>query len=303
MFRGNMGVDLFFVLSGFLITHLLLCEQERTGGVSLGKFYSRRFLRLAPAYYTYLAVIALIVAAGIGKPVPWQGWLGALTYTVGFVPFEYTQWVFGYWTLGVEEHFYALWPCCLVLGGRRFAVVAALCSLLFAPAMRFVLWEYWQDWLDDYTIFTRVDTLAVGCLTAFLVRTAFGKRLAALMPRYATVVCLAAFLCLVLSVEVLGRSGKYTLGPSRFVEASAFAAIVFACVNAPRSLVGIVCNWAPLAYIGTISYSLYIANAFLWPGEPWPFGRLANVGIFIGYAMASHYLVERPFLMFKDRFK
>jgi len=111
------GVRIFFIISGFLITKLLLYELESTGRISLKAFYRRRILRIFPAFYSYWLVMLLLNVSGL-LVIPGKDLAYAATYTINYV--LHRPWHLGHlWSLAVEEQFYALWPLTLVLLGRR----------------------------------------------------------------------------------------------------------------------------------------------------------------------------------------
>src|SRR5216117_3102727 len=117
-----MGVDLFVVISGFLITLLFLRERERHGTLSLRGFYTRRALRILPAYVAFLVVCAAIEALGAPGPTP-SDWAGLLTYTMNWhAPSLPSQWAVALtWSLSIEEQFYLLWPLLLLRAGPHSA--------------------------------------------------------------------------------------------------------------------------------------------------------------------------------------
>lgn len=118
------GVHVFFVISGFLITGLLLAELAATDRIRLSRFYFRRTLRIFPPYYALIASLVLAQALGFLSLAPGDV-LHALTYTSNYDAGR--SWSIGHtWSLGVEEQFYLLWPACLVLLGARRALVAAV---------------------------------------------------------------------------------------------------------------------------------------------------------------------------------
>src|SRR5438094_9463231 len=115
---GFIGVQVFFVISGFLLTTLLLREKDRTGGVSLRQFYYRRMLRILLAYALYLLVLLVLQNHGLTySPVNGRQWAAALTYTVNFLPGTIPGEISHLWSLSVEEHFYLLWPVLLAVCG------------------------------------------------------------------------------------------------------------------------------------------------------------------------------------------
>src|SRR3569833_2940991 len=129
--NGKLGVRVFFVISGFLITSLLLKERQKTGSISLSGCYLRRLFRIAPAYYVFLAAILLLIPTG---------WVAAHYANVGFAAiylndYSYEGGTVGHtWSLAVEELFYLLWPLTLVLSKRPERVCLGV--LLIAPIFR-----------------------------------------------------------------------------------------------------------------------------------------------------------------------
>lgn len=172
---GPFGVRVFFIISGFLITWLLLQEETRTGTVSLRNFYVRRAIRILPVCAVYLLVIAVLQFEGLyTQPLP--TWIGNLTFTSNFI--IKGAWQTGHlWSLGVEEQFYLFWPIALVAGGLilrpRAAMLVCIASLLIAPMWRVCTYTHAiQGPLGvlfcHWSFFNFFDALASGCLGAFL---------------------------------------------------------------------------------------------------------------------------------------
>ena len=174
---GDLGVDIFFVLSGFLITWLLLKEWTRTGTISLKAFYARRTLRIFPAYYA-LILATWAAHQALGREWTKAQWLSSILYGVDI----YIPWVGGLshpinqaWSLAIEEQFYLLWPAALILILRRnerallwaLAVVIAVVALSRSVAV--ILFNV--SWFAvAYSFWFRLDSLATGCLLAVLLR-------------------------------------------------------------------------------------------------------------------------------------
>src|ERR1700754_4613826 len=171
---GGLGVLMFFVLSGFLITWLLLREDACTGTVSISDFYFRRVLRIFPAFYFY-AVVILALAVWMAKEIVWPQVIASLFYVNNYYQAIQGDPASGFsqtWSLGVEEQFYLTWPALFVLlrrGGPKFRrVVAALIvgAWVYRAILQFVFHVH-QGWF--YEAFdTRFDHLLGGCLLALL---------------------------------------------------------------------------------------------------------------------------------------
>jgi peptidoglycan/LPS O-acetylase OafA/YrhL len=163
---AQLGVVVFFVISGFLITRLMLLERIKNGRVSLKLFYERRALRLFPASYTFIAIVSLLTLAGVFHLRPTDLWHAA-TYTVNFLPNRGKQ-IGHLWSLSVEEQFYMIWPLTFVLFGPKRAGWVIFGVILFGPVARSCDWLFLRGTpYHDLEMFPMVaDSLAMGCLLA-----------------------------------------------------------------------------------------------------------------------------------------
>ncbi len=310
---GGTGVLLFFVLSGFLITWLLLEEAQNTGRVSLRNFYIRRALRILPAFYVYAAAV-LAMAWVRHRPVNYAQLTAALLYVNNYwqgihgdpnTGFSHT------WSLAVEEQFYILWPMLFLSLRRNPARMARVltCAILAVWIYRLVLvfvFHVNQGYL--YEAFdTRADSLMLGCLLAVLLHEGFAARLfrIACSGRWTVLLTLLLF---GLSAVAESRSAfdyRDTIG---FALNGTLAFFLIAQVIPGRGPAGLL-NWAPIRYLGRISYSLY-----LWQQIAVPVAEKALAGVHpalrlagefaavTAVASASWFCVEKPILGLKKRF-
>jgi peptidoglycan/LPS O-acetylase OafA/YrhL len=293
---GNLGVRIFFVISGFLITTLLLREREKTGNISIRSFYARRFFRIVPAYYTFLLVMALLIPTGWLR-ASFAGLVPAATFTMNYFPVTMT--LVHSWSLSVEEQFYLLWPSALVLFGLRGATYGCTALLFTAPIFRELssvgLWP-----TPEATAFESVcDALAVGCLLALLRERLWGQSL------YRA--CVSSPYVLLIPAAVLG--GMAAAPGSAIVQTLSLSLLNVGIaltldryMRFPQTVVGRILGLAPVVWIGNISYSLY-----LWQ-QPFTFNTLPLhwyeklAGCF-ACAAASYYFVERPGLRLRRWFE
>ena len=173
---ASLGVKLFFVLSGLLITRLLLDELDRNERIDLARFYRRRFGRLMPAFYLYL-VVAIAILLVRGKPVPWDAVASAVLYVTNyFQAFNDapTHIVSHCWSLAVEEQFYVVWPLLLSwVMRRRWAperVLAIGIVAIWTWRLALVLFTDTSEAYLYRALDTRGDELSMGCLLAVLTR-------------------------------------------------------------------------------------------------------------------------------------
>lgn len=316
---GFIGVDIFFVLSGFLITTLLVEEWDRTGSISLRRFYLRRALRLLPALAGLLAAICLYAALFQPSDQAGQTYLGAFAtffYVANWAMiFEFTSGLFGLshaWSLSVEEQFYLLWPPLLAtlfllrLDYRKMLILVG--TLIVAS----VLWRaaLWHSGVPVYRVYcgsdSRADALLIGCAAGLLFcRTLLPDArylswLGAPMAGAACVVLLAV------GIFASWRGGYLYYGLLTLV-ALAAAILILHAVAAPSTAARLVLEFPPLVWFGKISYSLYLWHV---PAFAIHFERLvADSALILGLrfatafalAIASFYVVEQPFLRLKGR--
>jgi peptidoglycan/LPS O-acetylase OafA/YrhL len=307
---GAAGVDLFFALSAFLITSILLREREETGGISLRRFYLRRILRIWPLYFLLIALGVVLAHTMPKQSLPWY-------YVAGYLLFagNWVHAVFGrpesicspLWTVSIEEQFYLIWPLLMKMLGRRGMIVAAIVTFLLASVSRlgFMLAGSSGGFIY-YGSISRCDSLALGILLAL-----FADRLPRL-TRGARLLLLAAGLMgwVVSSAWLNEQPGpvdmRMVLG--RLIVSLAAGAILYACLHSHSKLVR--GDW--VVRLGKISYGLYMLHLtgiliMLSLFRPvWGWQLLATKGLgfvmTVILALASYRWVESPFLRLKDRF-
>lgn len=300
MHFGNFGVRCFFIISGFLITSLLLKERDKTGRISMKGFYIRRALRIFPPSLTYIGIIAACCAMGWLR-LKHGDLLRALTYTTNYSN-DPAHWFRHLWSLAVEEQFYLLWPGVLLLAGARRAMKAAWFVVIADPFIRALMWFHFHASDPEMTKhFEAVaDSLATGCLLSmnFNRLSAWNWYLRFQSSWYFWIISLGL---------VLGGNGVYIFSPASFyiVGQSVANLGTVLCIDWSirnfGSIIGKLLNWRPIVYIGVLSYSLYLwQNAFLNPDwNAWPAKLPLNILLAWVMAMASYYIVEQPFLKLK----
>jgi len=299
--HGELGVDIFFAISGFLICGQLLNEFRRRGRIDLRRFYIRRCFRILPPYYAALAGILLISAFGVIR-MQYADLPSCLFLYRNYKPLG-IDWHGGFytahfWSLAVEEHFYLIWPILLVaITPKRAGKVA------FVLAMTVFGWRVVESRFHllsgilptgDLTTRsdTRMDALLWGCLAAiyFPVIKSYAVRIKFRQLWLPIVACLAVAV-------------KVHLPGLTLLSAVLIPAMVLSTVLQPASLLGHILEWKALRWIGTLSYSIYLwqelflpqvtsemaHGAFRYLQEPgW------NLLAILGCACLSRYLLEIP---------
>ena len=296
---ADLGVQIFFVISGYLITMLLIKEYERNGRVDLKLFYLRRALRIFPASYVYLALIAVASALGI-VILHRHDLLFAFTYTVNYSLDK--SWRIGHlWSLSVEEQFYLLWPFALNRLNPRRAMWAAGAVFVCGPVTRILMRTFLTgDFLPYLPIFPAVaDGLAAGCLMA-----GFRARLlkTSWYPRLAAGPVVLGLVTLVFAINAL--RGSYWMEAAGVpVMMMSIAVVMEWCLRNSTSLAGRILNARPVAWVGVLSYSLYIwQQIFLnHHSKAWICRFPQNIVLAVVTACASYYLLERPLLGLRQR--
>jgi peptidoglycan/LPS O-acetylase OafA/YrhL len=299
---SHLGVRIFFVLSGFLITTLLLNEQDATGRISIRGFYERRIARIFPAFYLYFAVIGVLTAFHVMN-VPKASFYAAGTYTWNIFCLRPgghgdSTGIFAHiWSLSIEEQFYLVWPSLLVFFGRRWTLRLTLVCVVLFPLIR--LWAFFllHPCSQREMILTKggQDMIMWGCLGAFAVRRGLLDRLSAHRFRFVNpLICGLIFL--VASGKILTHmlpGFAYYLLPT--LQCVSTLILVFWLISGEGGWLRRGLEAWPVVQLGLISYSLYIWQQpfTMWPGMSWlrfPWNALLPVVVAVG----SYRLVEVP---------
>lgn len=316
--RGGFGVDLFFIISGFLITTLLLRERESTGMVSLRKFYIRRALRIFPLYYATLLLYVVMIAAGDrGRPADFKFWEDLpyfATYTFNVKdPYFVEHGIFGHsWSLATEEQFYLVWPLLFVLAPRLVQVLA-LCAVIgldVAYSFPAAVPPLAEQALPTRILAALSTPICLGVLLALGLhdRRSFGLLARVLSWRWAGVMCLALMLA---ALAVWERVGLAYSTPMAWIAATG---LVGACVIREDHAMRGAMSWRPIAWVGVVSYGLYLLHPLAlgvaqralvragMEGKPGVALFVATCGVAAVMAAASYSMFERRFLRLKARF-
>ena len=298
---AHLGVVVFFVISGFLITRLLLSEHQKKGHISLKLFYARRALRLFPASYAFIACVSLLWLAGIVHLEGRDLW-HAVTYTVNYLPGGH--WEIGHlWSLSVEEQFYLLWPFAfLVLGPRRATWVAAA-FILLGPVARSAsrLFLVGTPYYDLQMFPMVADSLAIGCLLAKVSGWLEGQEWYLKLFRPTCAIGLLALV--LLTNRYMGYTVVSVFGTS--VINIGLAILIHRSVYCSRDWVGQILNWKPIAFVGVLSYSLYLWQQLFLNrhSTAWVNAFPQNFVFAVAASMGSYLLLEKPLLRLRHRFR
>jgi len=330
---GWVGVDLFFVLSGFLITGILY--DAKGGAHFFRNFYMRRVLRIFPLYYAFLVLVLVLlptVRSAAAAPAETQFWLWTYLSNVLFarvgwegMPGHTTH----LWSLAIEEQFYLLWPLVVFFASRRRLVQICVGAIVFAELTRIGLHYSAPDGIAGYALMpARIDALAVGALVAVLAREPSS---AAMLLRFSRPVMLGAALWLAIVIGWTQLAVGETLPPldvrvqlgAYTAIALLFGALLVRAIAAPdSSRRARVLNSTTLAAFGRYSYALYLIHIVVrnvFHGQLTELGGklpsvlgsqlpaqvgvlLAGIGISYALAFASWHLFEKHFLALKRFF-
>jgi peptidoglycan/LPS O-acetylase OafA/YrhL len=252
-----MGVDLFFILSGFLITDILIRSRNRTILTYLGSFYARRIRRILPPYFLLLAITCLLF--GFWWLKPWYYYLGFMNLLpITHVKFPDSLAIL--WSLAVEEQFYVVWPFVVFCLGERWIARFAIFLVILAPLLRWFCTPLFSDYVPIYaeTPF-RMDLLAIGALVSIVWRKR--RTLIETYGKYG--ILLSA--CGLSGLVFFGHFAR--IKRTAHTPASNFLTYEFSLIICLGLFVWALSGWRvgvlqlrPLQYIGKISYSLYLIH-------------------------------------------
>jgi peptidoglycan/LPS O-acetylase OafA/YrhL len=315
---GEVGVQIFFVISGFIITQLLIEEHRRTGRISLRGFYTRRFFRIMPAYWIYSVSILLLAIGGVivlkEGTVPQAA--GFLVSTLFLSDIFYPSWFWGHtWSLSVEEQFYILFPLCfrtIYKSGRKTLVMAVFLILVYISAFfsatltdaftsgLYLAYSHfnWSRYLYLGRFFS-YQYIAVGVSMAF-----FWKVAASLLARLPIF-----FYLLVISLIILFSLGNQPQDIKllySYIYPLLIGSLVGGVMVKPQ-YVGFL-RWRMIQFIGACSYSIYLWQQ-LFTGDSARYGSIPLANPFIALpliflcATLSHFFVEQKFIALGKRFR
>ncbi len=291
------GVLLFFVLSGYLITSILTSEHSSTGSIILTGFYRRRILRLLPALLFFLAIIAALSYVGKLEHIRAIEFVACILYVRNF--YGRAEVLAHLWSLSIEEQFYSAWPLLMKLVKNSRALVwtsgvAVFCVCVWrAVAIHLNLFDYGAGIYYTRTQF-RIDSILIGCFLALFLANG-GKT-----PKIIRSFPVSAIWLVVLTWTLIGESISRELYLTGQMVGAAW--ILFRSLTATRFFF---LASAPLRFLGSISYSLYLwQQVFLEVKSP-SWGPLqsfpVNLAASFACALASYFLIEKPFLRMKER--
>jgi len=314
---GGFGVTVFFFISGFLITRLLLAERDKKGYINYGNFYTRRFLRLLPALFVMMGVTSAVMLfmgdAPKGRDII-SGFGYFMNYNniaLGFAGETQTSPWGHLWSLAVEEHFYLLFPLFLILTGRDLGKTVRWCIGLCIFALAWRLYTYYgTDFPRDYNYFateTRMDSILFGCLLSLSLHHKpdgdWRKSLTGWFPTLSAAFIL--LVCFFMTNEGVRQTIRYS-----YQGFALFIAVLNLYYFKPLNFAFTILDFPVLRWIGRLSYGLYLwhipalymCNNYLGMSEGTL--RFAVSAIIITFIVStlSYYGVERYVVGFRKRF-
>lgn len=319
---GSLGVRVFFVISGYLITTLLIKEANRTGRISLAEFYRRRAFRILPVFYFYILTVFVIVGWMGLNAMHCSTFLSALTFTTHlWGSWSNESWPLMHsWSLAIEEQFYLIWPLTLALLGPRLGEKLWVPLLIVtAPVLRWLLWD--KNVIEQLFL-TQGDSIAFGCLLAlvFMRKEPQTLRFFEFHPhlaRIGAVVLIYLQPILIISFPHL-RSHLPQLDRLfvTFLPTTQCLGIIYligSLVTVQEGLSYKFLNFGLVQWIGRLSYSLYIWQQLIlipkevlvfprnWTTISWLTTFPQNIAIVFVLAVLSYYCLEQPFLSLKNK--
>lgn len=310
---GSYGVRFFFVISGFLITLLMLKEINLTGKISLKNFYIRRLLRIFPVYFAYIIVCLLLETSGVANKVTnSHQWLLNIIFLANYG--ECTGPTGVLWSLGVEEQFYLIWPLLFVrfnlMNKKVLPVLLLACAIIIAPVFRgLTITKKLDDWTilsHRFSFLHHMDMLAIGCLGAIIIWR--NPKISSLfVTKWRLVLPLSIMLLTIpyAARNIQGLGIETVFGPT--MQAFGFLLLLVLSISYPSLIYFKPLQYAPVVWLGTISYSLYLWHSVFLTGRY--FGDGENLLIYIGFpvslcvAALSYYFLELPIMGMRSRYR
>jgi peptidoglycan/LPS O-acetylase OafA/YrhL len=317
-YYGHLGVSIFFVISGLLITWLMIREFESIGALSLRNFYIRRALRILPVFWLLLLSVTILRATHVIS-IRWMDILRALTFTHNY-PLSlgkgdgYAQWLGHTWSLSMEEQFYLIWPSVFVFFKRRRLLQIAAFISFSRPLLillNYVLFPSLRG-QEAHMFHTQADILMIGCLSAFLLDLPeWRKKLSQLSPT--PILAITSIYLFVVQPFLLAHNNRHSVMSIIIAlvlptfEVVSIAVSLQILIAGRRTILYKILNHRVATHIGKLSYSIYIwQQLFL--------GRVASqiisvVGLVFRFSLIycvslfSFYVIEKPFNRLRSHFR
>ena len=294
---SQMGVNLFFIISGFLITSIIISEENNSEKVNLKNFFLKRIIRIFPVYFALLFVYYILQILGIIF-IPKESWITAVTYT------KYFNWKVDWytahgWSLSIEEHFYLVWPLIFYFF-KSFRKKIIFFIIIIVPFIRYFSHKYHISGINNLTILYRIDAIAFGCLIAFYKNY--------LIEKINTIYFITALIIILIFEELLPHIGVFKLNNLMLSEGHRHGLVINICLSivliysvfGPKKITFKILNSKILSFIGTISYSIYIwQQPFLSDEDYWINHLPQSIILVFVVSILSYYFIEKPFLKLK----
>jgi peptidoglycan/LPS O-acetylase OafA/YrhL len=294
---SQMGVNLFFIISGFLITSIIISEEKITGKINLKNFFFKRIIRIFPVYFALLFVYLIFHLLGIIF-IPKESWITAITYT------KYFNWKVDWytahgWSLSIEEHFYLVWPLIFYFF-KNFRRKIIFFIIIMVPFIRYFSHKYHITGINNLTILYRIDAIAFGCLIAFYKNY--------LIKKINTIYFIISLFIIVFFEEFLSLLKVLNLNNLMLSEGHRHGLVINICLSmvliysvfGPKKIMFKILNSKVLSFVGTISYSIYIwQQPFLSDNNYWINNLPQSIILVFLISILSYYLIEKPFLRLK----
>jgi peptidoglycan/LPS O-acetylase OafA/YrhL len=303
--NGYHGVAVFFVISGYLITTLLLREFSKTGTISLKHFYFRRTMRIFPPFYFLLAVMGILWAANI-IPQDARSFIASLTYTWACYPSAHGYFITHTWSLSIEEQFYLIWPFVFFALHRRYKLVqASVLMIVLMPVVRILFYFVLPSLRghEFYMVHGWIDTMMVGCLLALLKHQGQWDHW---QQKYVNGWTVSAMVFIAFYVNPMVTAalpkrpaGVFAIAISPTITALCIGGMLLYLIGTKNRHLLFLFNNRVIRHIGVLSYSLYLWQQMFMSQHLslLPYGYL--------YALAaaelSFWFVEKPSLSLRAR--
>jgi len=312
--NAALGVQIFFVISGYLITKLLLLERKKTGKIDLKGFYIRRVLRIFPVFFLYLITLVLLKYSLM--PEVFRSYsliLFAALYLWNYKHYFKADpagdngnfYMAHFWSLSMEEQFYLLWPITFIRN-RKNLIKITIAIMLLIPLVRIASYFLMPGSRPQVTMMlhTGGDTIIMGCFGALLEQTnTFKNSLVPILKSNLLILAVALFLFVLSPLLSMYLKGMYALTVGQSLNNLCIMALIFWAIYIP-SAVSTALNSKILVHTGILSYSIYIWQPLILNHKTnfWINQFPQNILVVMAIAFLSYYAIEKPLLNLKKRF-